>query len=63
MGLRMEEARVERVFWCPRSTNGEMEQERRGDHVFGTRLSEMWGSYQLSPRLKFWTSRRLGIGR
>ena len=30
---------------------------------FGTRLSGMWESYELIPRLKFWTSRRLGIGR
>ena len=29
----------------------------------GTRLSEMWESYELIPRLKFRTSRRLGIGR
>ena len=27
---------------------------------FGTRLFEMWVSYELIPRLKFWTSRRLG---
>ena len=30
---------------------------------FGTRLSEMWESYELIPRLNFWTSCRLGIGR
>ena len=30
---------------------------------FGTRLSEMWQSYELIPRLKFRTSRRSGIGR
>ena len=30
---------------------------------FGTRLSEMWESYELIPRLKFRTSRRLAIGR
>ena len=63
MGWRTEEAGVERVFWRPRSTNGEMEGERgRGNHVFGTCLSEMWESYELSHRLKFRTSRRLGIG-
>ena len=28
---------------------------------FGTRLSEMWESYELIPHLKFRTSRRLGI--
>ena len=30
---------------------------------FGTRFSEMGESYELIPRLKFRTSRRLGIGR
>ena len=25
----------------------------KGNHVFGTRLSEIWESYELSPRLKF----------
>ena len=30
---------------------------------FGTRFSEMWESYEVIPRLKFQTSRRLGIGR
>jgi len=30
---------------------------------FGTRLSKMSESYELIPHLKFWTSRRLGIGR
>ena len=30
---------------------------------FGMRLSEMWESYKLIPRLKFRTSRRLAIGR
>ena len=34
-----------------------------GNHVFGTRLSDIWESYKLIPRLKFRTSRRLGIGR
>ena len=29
---------------------------------FGTRFSEMGESYELIPRLKFRTSRRLGIG-
>ena len=24
-----------------------------GNHVFGTRLSEIWESYKLSPHLKF----------
>ena len=31
--------------------------------IFGTRFSEMGESYELIPRLKFRTSRRLGIGR
>ena len=31
MGWQMEEARVERVFWRPRSMNGEMEGERKGE--------------------------------
>ena len=34
-----------------------------GTSNFGTRLSEMWESHELIPRLKFRTSRRLGIGR
>ena len=61
MGWQTEEAGVERVFWRPRSTNVEM--EGRGNHVFGTRLSQMRESYKLSPRLTFWTSRPLGVGR
>ena len=31
MGWRMEHAGVERVFWLPHSTNGEMEGERKGE--------------------------------
>ena len=33
----------------------EWENEGRGtgNHVFGTRLFEIWESYELSPRLKF----------
>ena len=31
MGWRMEEAGVDRVFWHPRNTNGEMEGERKGE--------------------------------
>ena len=34
-----------------------------GNHVFGTRLSKIWESYELRPRFKIRTSRRLGIGR
>ena len=42
----------------------EWENEGRGmgNNVFGTRLSEIWENYELSPHLKFQTSRRLGIG-
>ena len=42
----------------------EMENGGRGmgNHVFRTRLSQIWESYELIPHLKFWTSRRLGIG-
>ena len=32
-----------------------------GNHVFGTRLSKIWESYELRPRFKIRTSRRLGI--
>ena len=42
-----------------RCMNGEM--EGRGISNFGTRFSEMGESYELIPRLKFWTSRRLGM--
>ena len=31
MGWQTEEAGVERVFWPPQSTNGEMEGERKGE--------------------------------
>ena len=31
MGWRTEEAGAERVFWRPRSTNGEMEGERKAE--------------------------------
>jgi hypothetical protein len=42
--------------WCS-SANGVYEWENGGrgtsNHAFGTRLSEIWESYELSPRLKF----------
>ena len=62
MGSRTEEAgRSGEVVVAPRVSewgNG----GGRGISNFGTRLSEMWESYELIPRLKFWTSRQLGIG-
>ena len=61
MGWRMEEAgRSGEVVVAPTVYewgNG------GGFSNFGTRLSEMWESYGCIPHLKFWTSRRLGIGR
>ena len=45
MGWRTEEAGVERVFWRPRSTNGEKGgREEGGNHVFRARLSQMRGN-------------------
>ena len=62
MGWRTEEAgRSGRLSCRRRCMNGEM--EGRGISNFGTRFSEMGESYELIPRLKFRTSRRLGIGR
>ena len=49
-----------RLSWRRRCMNGEME---GGISNFGTRFSEIWQSYELIPRLKFRTSRRLVIGR
>ena len=46
MGWRTEDAGVERVFLRPLSTNGEREVERKGDHVFRARLSQMRGNLQ-----------------
>ena len=61
MGWRTEEAgRSAEVVVHRRCMNGEM--EGRGISKFGTRFSEMGKSYELIPRLKFRTSRRLGIG-
>ena len=57
MGWRTEEARVERVFWRPRSTNGEMEVERKGGTVSsGGACLKCEEIYKLSPRFKFPTS-------
>ena len=47
MGWRTEEGGVERVFWRPRSTNGEKGGREEGeDHVFRVRLSQMRGNLQ-----------------
>ena len=44
---RTEEAAVERVFWRPRSMNGENGgREEGGNHVFRARLSQMRGNLQ-----------------
>ena len=41
------EGGVERVFWRPRSTNGEKGgREEGGNHVFRARLSQMRGNLQ-----------------
>ena len=62
MGWRTEEAgRSAEVVVPP--TVYEWGNGGEGISNFGTRLSEMWESYKLIPRLKFRTSRRLGIGR
>ena len=41
--------------WCSGATVYKWENGGRGmgNHVFGTRLSKIWESYELSPRLKF----------
>ena len=62
MGWRAEEVgRSAEVVMPP--TVYEWGMEGRGISNFGTRFSEMGESYELIPRLKFRTSRRLGIGR
>ena len=44
---RTEEGGVERVFWRPRSRNGENGgREEGGNHVFRARLSQMRGNLQ-----------------
>ena len=46
-GWRTEEGGVERVFWRPRSTNGEKGgREEGGNHVFRAHLSQMRGNLQ-----------------
>ena len=59
MGWRTEEAGVERVFWHPRSTNGEMGGERKGGTMpSGRACLKCEEIYKLSPRLKFPTSQQ-----
>ena len=59
MGWRTEEAGVERVFWRPRSTNGEMEGEMKGETMSSGRAClKCEEIYKLSPRLKFPTSQQ-----
>ena len=59
MGWRMEEAGVERVFWRPRSTNGEMEVERKwGTMYSGRACLKHEEIYKLSPHFKFPTSQQ-----
>ena len=65
---RTEEGGVERVFWCPRSTNGDMEGERKGGTMsLGRACLKCEEIYKLSPRFKFLLHHinisRLGIGR
>ena len=46
----MEEGGVERVFWRPRSTDGEKGgREEGGNHVFRAHLSQMWGKLRKYP--------------
>ena len=65
---RTEEGGVERVFWRPQSTNGEMEVERKGGTMSSGRAClKCKEIYKLSPRFKFLLHHnnitRLGIGR
>ena len=65
---RTEEGGVERVFWRPRSTNGEREVERKGGTMYSGRAClKCEEIYKLSPRFKFLLHHsnisRLGIGR
>ena len=54
---RMKEVGGERVFWHPRSTNGEMEVERKGGTMSSGRAClKCEEIYTLSPHFKFPTS-------
>ena len=68
MGWRTKEAGVERVFWRPRSMNGEMEVERKGGTMSSGRAClKCEEIYKLSPRFKVLLHHnnisQLGIGR
>ena len=64
---RTEEGGVERVFWRPRSTNGEMEVERKGEPCLqGALVSNARKFTNLAPVSNFLHHNnisRLGIGR
>ena len=65
MGWMTEEAGVsrllERVFWRPRSMNGEIEGGGElGGTMFGTRLFEIWGKLQTLPPSKISDILRFG---
>ena len=65
---RMEEARVERVFWRPRSMNREKGGREEGGTMYSGRAClKCEEIYKLSPRFKFLLHHndisRLGIGR
>ena len=59
MGWRTEEDGVERGFWRPRNTNGEMQGETNGGTMSSGRACHKCEEiYKLSPRLKFPTSQQ-----
>ena len=54
MGWRTEECGVERVFWRPRSTNGEKGGREEGGTMYSGRAClKCEEIYKLSPRFKF----------
>ena len=67
MGRRTEEGGVERVFWRPRSMNGEKGgREEGGNHVFRALVSNARKFTNLAPISNFLhhsNISRLGIGR
>ena len=55
MEWRMEEAGMKRVFWLPRSTNGEMEGERKGEPcIQGALVSNARKFTNLAPVSNFY---------
>ena len=62
MGWRTEEVGRSAEVVVPQTMYEWGNGEEGGISNFGTRFSEMGESYELIPHLKFWTSRRLGIG-